>query len=86
MQTKTLWRLSAVAATAAVVAACGGGGSVAQFVTGTPIPLAATTSSGEAFNFVNSQTANGSETNGEPFPLGDAVLATSETAEPAPLT
>lgn len=86
MQTQTLWHLSAVAAAAALVAACGGGGSGTQFVSGTPIPVAATVNPAEAFNFVNGQIASGGETTGEPIPLGDAMLATSETAEPTPLT
>jgi hypothetical protein len=77
--------LSAVAA-AALLAACGGGGDApaVQNVTGTGVPVAATTSATEATKFVQG-VANQNQDQAEPIAVEGATLATSETAEPEPV-
>lgn len=79
--------LSAVAA-AALLAACGGGGGgdapAVQNVTGTGVPVSATTSATEATKFVQG-VANQNEDQAEPIAVEGATLATSETAEPEPV-
>ena len=76
--------LSAVAA-AALLAACGGGGGgdapAVQNVTGTGVPVSATTSATEATKFVQG-VANQNQDQAEPIAVEGATLATSETAEP----
>lgn len=54
------------------------------FVEGTEIPLTATRDGAGALGFV-SQLASSSDETSEPLVVGDAVLASSETDEPAPL-
>lgn len=73
---------------AALLAACGGGGvgGIAEvpsepLVSGTDVPVSATTSSSGAIAFVRSVIGMTSET-ADPLVLGDAVLATSDTDEP----
>jgi hypothetical protein len=78
-------RLVPVATAATLLlAACGGGGGDdgPQFVTGTDVPVTATATSQEATSFVRSTAS--SSNSGEPLALGNADLATSETAEPDP--
>jgi ABC-type glycerol-3-phosphate transport system substrate-binding protein len=78
-------RIWALGAGAAMLAACGGGGGssapVDPVVSGTDIPVSATTSAAGAFTFVNS-VASASDNTAEPLVVGDATLATSETDEP----
>lgn len=78
-------RLWALGAGAALLAACGGGGGssapVDPVVSGTDIPVSATTSAAGAFTFVNG-VASSSDNTAEPLVVGDATLATSETDEP----
>lgn len=64
----------------------GGGGSSPVLDPGGPgsgVPTAATTSSAAALAFVKALAATG-DNSAEPIPLGDAVLATSDTDEPDP--
>ena len=76
---------------ALLLAACGGGGGGGSGVvpvsdpnvTGTDIPASATTSSAAAFAFVKIVAASPNDS-AEPIRVGDAQLATSETAEPEP--
>lgn len=87
-------RISLVPATvlavcaAALLSACGsGGGSSAptvQNVTGTEVPVPATTSATEAVKFVQG-VASQNRDQAEPIPVEGATLATSETAEPDPV-
>jgi hypothetical protein len=79
-------RYWALGAGVALLAACGGGGGEAPVqappvVTGTDIPVSATTSSEGAFTFVNS-VASATDNMAEPLVVGDATLASSETDEP----
>ena len=86
------------AATAATAAAVTGGGvavaavatpapptvnSDPNMMSGTDVPLSATTSSAGAMEFVK-QVAATSDNKAEPIRVGDAVLATSNTDEPDP--
>lgn len=72
-----------LATTVALVACGGGGGSAADLpVAGSDVPTKATLSAGEATAFVSSTLASSSET-AEPIAVGEVVLATSDTAEPA---
>jgi hypothetical protein len=71
---------------ALLLAGCGGGGAGTSPVLDTPgppsgVPSAATTSSAGALAFVKAVAASN---DAEPIPLGDAVLATSDTDEPDP--
>ena len=52
-------------------------------MSGTDVPLSATTSSAGAMEFVK-QVAATSDNKAEPIRVGDAVLATSNTDEPDP--
>jgi hypothetical protein len=67
----------------------GGGGAGPTFnsdpnmVSGTDVPLSATTSSAGAMEFVKRVAAT-SDDKAEPIRVGDAVLATSNTDEPDP--
>ena len=78
------------AAAAAVLAACGGGdgGSASPppvpVTPGNEVPAAATQDPAAAQAFVASVAGAPDET-GEPFGVGTAPLATSETDEPKPL-
>jgi hypothetical protein len=67
--------------------ACSGGTSepppTDPLIAGTEVPTSATTSSPGAIAFVKATAATSSDT-AEPFAVGDAVLATSETDEPDP--
>lgn len=65
-----------------LLAACGGGDD--NNVAGTDVPVAATTSSPRAVSFVRDVVARNSET-AEPFVIGGAVLATSDSTEPEPI-
>lgn len=68
---------------AGVLTACGGGSGV-QNVTGTDVPVPATTSASEATSFVKGMAAQNRD-QAEPIPVEGATLATSETAEPDPV-
>lgn len=77
----------------AMLPACGGGdgdgsggsgGPGDPVVGGTEVPQSATTSAAGAFAFVASVAANASDSS-EPLIVGDAVLATSDSDEPAAL-
>ena len=76
------------AAVAMALGGCGGGGGdgtpAPEFAGGSDVPLAATQSAAEATRFVRSTTAGNSDS-AEPLRVGDATLATSETAEPEPI-
>ena len=78
-----------IAASAALVlVACGGGGGDAApidgLLSGTDIPASATASSDGATAFVASVVAAPLDST-EPLALGDAVLASSDSAEPTDL-
>lgn len=66
---------------------CGGGGGGAPVIEPpgmtTGVPASASTSSAGALAFVRGIAAS-SDAGAEPIPLGDAVLATSDTDEPDP--
>ena len=76
------------ASTALVLVACGGGGGDAVpidgLLSGTGIPASAAASSGGATAFVATVVAAPADST-EPLTLGDAVLASSDSAEPAEL-
>ncbi len=73
----------AAAALTLTLTACGGGGGGGA-LNGTDVSVSATQDSAQALNFTAGVAGNTTET-GEPLVLGDAQLATSETAEPSPL-
>jgi hypothetical protein len=84
--TRAAQGLLALSASALLVACGGGGGGGApspQLVPGTDVPLAATESSQAAVDFVATVVAKGEANTETPLTVGDAVLATSEVAEPA---
>ena len=74
--------------TALVLVACGGGGGGAvpgdALILGTDIPASAAASSDGARAFVASLVAAPADA-AEPLTVGDAVLASSDSAEPAEL-
>ena len=76
------------ASTALVLVACGGGGGAAvpgdALISGTDIPASAAASSDGARAFVASRVAAPTDA-AEPLTVGDAVLASSDSAEPADL-
>ncbi len=84
----------AAATLVGVLVACGGGGDgadggaatpVAQadaLVPGSEVPVGATTSADGALSFTQSVAAVARDSS-EPLVLGDAVLASSDTAEPS---
>lgn len=77
------------ASTALVLVACGGGGGGAAvpgdaLISGTDIPASAAASSDGARAFVASLVAAPTDA-AEPLTVGDAVLASSDSAEPADL-
>ena len=66
---------------------CGGGGDgtpVAQFVPGSKVPVGAEARVDDVISFTKAQIADTSDSR-DPVLLGDAVLATSESDEPAEL-
>lgn len=78
---------------AALITACGGGTDIAPVVptvptipvvTGTDIPVSATTSAAGAFTFVNTL-AGATDNTADPLTVGDATLASSDTDEPSAL-
>ena len=77
--------LPVAAAATLLVTACGGGGEapmpVDPVVAGTDVPVSATTSVAEAMAYAK-RVAAASDDTATPQVIGDAVLATSETAEP----
>lgn len=95
MKLMTLSRLAfGAAATAVLLAACGGGDGAAGEGGGTPgapdptvpgsdVPLSATTTSAGAMAFVKRVAAN-SDNTAVPIAVGDAVLASSDVDEPDP--
>ena len=83
---KTRWVAVAVGAVA-LLAACGGGNdSVTHtgpaLVMGTDVPVTVEQSASGVIDFAKAQLLTTSETN-EPLLLGDAKLATDDSAEPA---
>ena len=77
------------ASTALVLVACGGGGGGAAvpgdaLISGTDIPASAAASSDGARAFVASLVAAPTDA-AEPLTVGDAVLASSDSSEPADL-
>jgi len=80
-------RVLGLAVAASLLSACGGGGGspagADPFVSGTEVPLSATTSSSGALAFVKTVAAS-SDNSAEPIVVGDAVLAVSDTDEPDP--
>ena len=78
------------ASTALVLVACGGGGGGGAavpgdaLISGTDIPASAAASSDGARAFVASLVAAPTDA-AEPLTVGDAVLASSDSAEPADL-
>lgn len=82
---KTRWL--ALAGTAALLAACGGGGGTdtpagPKLVMGTEVPVTVEQSATGVVDFAKTQLAATSETS-DPLVLGDAKLATDDAAEPA---
>lgn len=77
-----------VALVPVVLAACGGGNSVAvnpdPNVAGTDIPTSATTTGEGASNFVKRIVLAGDKDMDEPVVDGNVVLAVSETEDPDP--
>jgi hypothetical protein len=77
-----------VAATALVLSACGGGSGGAPApdpnVAGSDVPQTATLGAADATAFVRGSAASATDS-AEPLRLGNAILATSETAEPEPV-
>lgn len=73
-----------------LLTACGGGGSgngyvaTTPYVSGTDVPVAATTSAIEVVSFAKDQQSKTSESS-DPLVLGNAMLAVDDTAEPAPV-
>ena len=65
---------------AALISACGGGGDGQSWVSGSDVPASATQSSKAAVDFVAQVTVGSGDAS--PLVLGDATLATSDTAEP----
>ena len=84
-------KIKALASTCLVLGlltACGGGSSdytgYLPTVTGTDVPVAATTGAAGVVSFAQDQLARTSESS-DPLVLGTAVLAVDDTAEPAPV-
>ena len=77
-------RLAPALVLTGLLAACGGGGGSAADapVTGTDVPVKATSLASEATAFVQTTLGTTSES-AEPLLLGDVTLATSETDEPS---
>jgi hypothetical protein len=84
--TRTAQVLIALSTTALLIACGGGSGGSADAnpnVPNTDVPLSATTNPTAATDFVSTVVARGEANSDTPLILGDAVLATSETADPA---
>ena len=85
---RVLFAGAIAASTALVLVACGGGGGAAvpgdALISGTDIPASAAASSDGARAFVASLVAAPTDA-AEPLTVGDAVLASSDSAEPADL-
>ena len=86
MMTKTRWLAAAVGAVA-LLAACGGSDDSTPpagptLVVGTDVPVAVEQSATGVIDFAKTQLAATSETS-EPLVLGNAKLATDDSAEPA---
>ncbi len=84
--TRTAQALIALGSTALLMACGGGGGSTPPAdppVAGTDVPTSATTSSTAATDFVKTVVAKGDANADTALTVGDVVLATSETDEPA---
>lgn len=92
MKNQTYRMLGATLAAATLVGvlvACGGGGGTGTpeaqadaLVPGSEVPVGATTSADGALSFTQSVAAVARDSS-EPLVLGDAVLASSDTAEPS---
>lgn len=80
---RTQW-LAAAVGTVALLAACGGGNdnSGPALVMGTDVPVTVEQSASGVIDFAKAQLLTTSETS-EPLLLGDAKLATDDSAEPA---
>ena len=83
---QTLFTLSATA----LLVACGSGNNTVAtdpggepLVLGTDVPVSAITDSAAATEFIRSVVAKGEADADTPLILGDVVLATSDTADPA---
>nr|WP_315431126.1 hypothetical protein [uncultured Albidiferax sp.] len=78
------WMAPAAVAMGLLVA-CGGGGdggSVTQYVPGTELPVGVEARVGDVIAFAQAQIADTSDSR-DPVLIGNAVLATSESDEPA---
>lgn len=84
---KSPW-LAVAVGTVTLLAACGGGGGDTPppagptLVVGTDVPVTVEQSAAGVVDFAKTQLAATSETS-DPLVLGDAKLATDDTAEPA---
>jgi hypothetical protein len=82
-------KLFALCALASVLVACGSSDSLPTatvpppLVTGTDVPVSATTTGAGAAEFVKTVVASSADT-AEPLMVGDVVLGTSDTDEPDP--
>lgn len=85
-------KINVLASTLLVVGlltACGGGNNdyaanTPATVSGTDVPVAATTEAAAVVTFAKDQLAKTSESS-DPLVLGNAMLAVDDTAEPAPV-
>ncbi len=86
-------KISALTSTllvAGLLTACGGGSNppappmLPTTVSGTDVPVAATTDASAVVAFAKDQQANTSESS-DPLVLGSAMLAVDDTSEPAPV-
>lgn len=84
-------KINALASTCLIVGlltACGGGGNDyaadMPLVSGTDVPVAATTSAASVMTFSQDQQAKTSDST-DPLVLGTATLAVDDMAEPAPV-
>jgi hypothetical protein len=87
--TRTAQALLTLSATAMLLA-CGSGNNTAAtgpggepLVPGTDVPVSATTDSAAATEFIRTVVAKGEADSDTPLVVGDVVLATSDTADPA---
>jgi hypothetical protein len=82
--TKLISTSVVIALCAVTLSGCGNDGTPAvAYVAGTDIPVTATETPAGLVSFANLSVAGGDDS-AEPFVVGDAVLATSETDEPDP--